>query len=72
MNYALIKNGVVDKDSESINDYERILKLHKKFCYNFYWKYLINLYFRKFIKKIIGKKITTFIQNILTKIRKHK
>lgn len=68
--YGVFENRIIDKNLEVVNDYQRVIKMHRKFCYDFYWKYLVNLYLRGFIKKILPKKMTIFIQNTLAKIRK--
>ena len=68
--YGIFKNAKTSPYTQNIDEYKRIIKVHRNFFYNFYWSYLLNLYLRKFIKKLIGKSITTFIRNILEKSRK--
>ena len=68
--YGIFKNVSTSPYTQNSDEYKRIIKIHRNFCYNFYWSYLLNLYLRKFIKKLFGKSITTFIRNILEKIRK--
>ena len=68
--YGIFKNEKIKPYNQNIDEYKKIIKMHRNFCYNFYFSYLLNLYLRKFIKKIIGKNLTTFIKSCLKKIRK--
>lgn len=67
--YGIFKKGSTKQDNSLSNEYNKIIKIHKKFCYEFYWLYLVNFYFRKFIKLIIGEKLTILIKKILKKQR---
>lgn len=58
----------IDKDLKIVfpkNEYSEAIKKHKKFCFNFYYLYLINFYLRRLIKRILGKKITKLIRKII-------
>ncbi len=68
--YGIFKNGTISPYNQNVDEYKKIIKVHRNFCYNFYFGYLLNLYLRKFIKKIVGKNITTLIRSNLKKIRK--
>jgi len=68
--YGIFKNGKISPYSQNVDEYKRIIKIHRNFCYNFYFVYLLNLYLRKFIKKLVGKNMTNFIRSSLKKIRK--
>ena len=68
--YGIFKNGKISPYSQNADEYKRMIKVHKIFCSDFYWKYLLNLYLRKFIKKLFGKSVTAFIRSSLIKFRK--
>ena len=68
--YGIFKNSEISAYTQNTDEYQRITKVHKNFCITFYWKYLLNLYLRKFIKKLVGKSTTTFIRSSLEKLRK--
>ena len=67
--YGVFKFGLSNNNLSNKNEYKRIMKIHRNFYYNFYWRYLLNLYFRKITKKLIGKKLTSIIKKILSKFR---
>lgn len=67
--YGIFNNGKIGPYNQNVNEYKKIIKVHRNFCYNFYFSYLLNLYLRKFIQKIVGKKITAFIRICLKKIK---
>lgn len=68
--YGIFKNGTMSPYIKNVDEYKKVIRIHRNFCYKFYFSYLLNLYLRKFIKKIVGKKITTFVRTNLKKIRK--
>ncbi len=63
--YGIFKNGISKSNIQIKKEYDKIIKIHKKFCQDFYWKYLFNFYLRNFVKRIIGKKLTTFIRKLI-------
>lgn len=67
--YGIFKIGKSDEIKIDNEEYKKIMKIHKKFFLDFYWKYLLNLYFRMMIKKLVGRKLTSIIKNLMTKIR---
>lgn len=67
--YGIFKIGNSIEININNSEYERIMKIHKKFFFDFYWKYLLNFYFRLIIKKLVGRKLTSLIKNLMSKIR---
>ncbi len=67
--YGIFKIGKSIEININNSEYERIMKIHKKFFFDFYWKYLLNFYFRMIIKKLVGRKLTSLIKNLMSKIR---
>lgn len=63
--YGIFQNGKPKLNISIKEEYGKIIKIHKKFCFEFYWKYIFNFYLRKFIKKIVGKKLTIIIRKLL-------
>jgi ubiquinone/menaquinone biosynthesis C-methylase UbiE len=69
--WGIFKIGSTVDIKEVNYEYQKIVKIHKKFFYDFYATYLVKLYLNLMIKKIIGKKLTQVIKIILSKIKKH-
>ena len=69
--WGIFKIGSTVDIKEVNYEYQKIIKIHKKFFYDFYGTYLVKLYLNLIIKKIIGRKLTQVIKIFLSKVRKH-